>query len=64
MTENEIASVVFHCAQEVHRHLGPGLFESAYEKCLAYELTQYGLKAERQVEIPLNYKGVYIDCGF
>ena len=64
MTENEIASVVFHCAQEVHRHLGPGLFESAYEKCLAYELTQYGLKVERQVEVPLNYKGVYIDCGF
>lgn len=49
---------------EVHRELGPGLLESAYEEALAYELTQAGLKFERQRDMPLLYKGVKLDCGY
>ena len=50
-------------AIEVHRHLGPGLLESAYEECLCYELTQSGLVFRRQVPLPVVYKGVHLDCG-
>lgn len=50
-------------AIKVHRALGPGLLESVYEKCLAHELTIRGLKAERQVEIPVSYEGVLIESG-
>jgi GxxExxY protein len=49
---------------EVHRELGPGLLESAYEEALAYELVQAGFAFERQREMPLLYKGVKLDCGF
>jgi len=49
---------------EVHRHLGPGLLESAYERCLTYELTLRGLPFERQVALPVHYKGVRISCGY
>jgi GxxExxY protein len=52
------------CAIEVHRTLGPGLLESAYEECLCYELSQLGLHFERQVHLPLSYKGVKLDCGY
>lgn len=48
----------------MHRCLGPGLFESAYETCLAYELALRGLTVERQVLIPLCYKGVELDAGY
>ena len=51
-------------AIEVHRHLGPGLLESAYEKCLAYELEQQGLRVELQKPLPLVYKGVHLDQGY
>ena len=51
-------------AIEVHRHLGPGLLESAYEECLCYELTQSGLVFRRQVPLPIVYKGVHLDCGY
>ena len=51
-------------AIEVHRQLGPGLLESAYEACLAYELAQRGLDAWRQVELPVVYKGAKVDCGY
>jgi GxxExxY protein len=51
-------------AIEVHRHLGPGLLESAYEECLCYELTQSGLVFRRQVPLPVVYKGVHLDCGY
>jgi GxxExxY protein len=51
------------CAIEVHRHLGPGLLESVYEECLCYELSQLGLRFERQVHLPLIYKGIKLDCG-
>jgi GxxExxY protein len=51
-------------AIEVHRRLGPGLLESAYEACLAYELQQVGLKFERQKPLPVLYKEVKLDCGY
>ncbi|GAB4169712.1 MAG: GxxExxY protein [Geothermobacteraceae bacterium] len=52
---------VIGCALEVHKHLGPGLLESSYEQCLVYELNRAGIPVERQVELPILYKGVPID---
>jgi GxxExxY protein len=51
-------------AIEVHRHLGPGLLESAYEECLCHELQQNGLEFQRQVQLPIVYKSVRLDCGY
>jgi GxxExxY protein len=51
-------------AIEVHRELGPGLLESAYEECLRREMQLKGLRFERQVALPLSYKGVRLDCGY
>ncbi|HWB51127.1 MAG TPA: GxxExxY protein [Stellaceae bacterium] len=51
-------------AIEVHRHLGPGLLESAYEECLHYELSQAGFVLERQSPLPIVYKSVRLDCGY
>ncbi|MEW6128069.1 MAG: GxxExxY protein [Acidobacteriota bacterium] len=51
-------------AIEVHRALGPGLLESAYEECLCYDLSQAGLRIERQVPLPVVYKSVKLDCGY
>jgi len=49
---------------EVHRELGPGLLESAYEECLCRELDLRGLRFQRQVPLPVTYKGVELDCGY
>ena len=51
-------------AIEVHRRIGPGLLESAYEACLAYELRQMGFNIEQQKSLPLLYKDVRLDCGY
>jgi GxxExxY protein len=51
-------------AIEVHKHLGPGLLESAYEECLCHELASRGMHFERQVSIPIEHKGVKLDCGY
>jgi GxxExxY protein len=51
-------------AIEVHRNLGPGLLESAYEQCLAHELTLAGVPFKVQMPIPVSYKGVNLDCGY
>src|ERR1700676_4557526 len=51
-------------AIEVHRQLGPGLLESAYEECLCYELEQSGLRFRRQVPLPIVYKSIRLDCGY
>ena len=51
-------------AIEVHRHLGPGLLESAYEECLCHELHLRGLDFRRQVDLPVLYKGLKLDCGY
>jgi len=62
--ENEITGLVIGFAIEVHRALGPGLLESAYEECLCYELTQQSVSFRRQVALPVRYKGVKLDCGY
>lgn len=61
---NAITGKVIQCAIEVHRVLGPGLLESVYEKCLAYELAGAGMTLEIQKDLPMRYKGVQLDCGF
>ena len=58
-----LSGKVIELAIAVHRELGPGLLESAYEECLCYELSQAGLPFERQVPLPVNYKSVRLDCG-
>lgn len=64
MEINQITEKIIGCAIEVHRHLGPGLLESAYEECLVYELRNAGLKAERQVAVPVVYKDIKLECGY
>jgi GxxExxY protein len=59
-----ITDAIIGAAIEVHRELGPGLMESAYEACLAFELASHGLTVARQVELPVRYKGQRVDCGF
>ncbi len=61
---NDLSHQVIGLCIEVHRELGPGLLESAYEEALAYELTQSRLAFSRQREMPLAYKGVKLDCGY
>ena len=60
MHENEISQKVIGCAIEVHRQLGPGLLESVYEEALCYELSQAGLRFQRQEEVSIKYKGVVL----
>lgn len=64
MRENEISYKVIGIAIELHRQLGPGLLESAYENTLAYELNKAGLFVEQQLVMPLVYKEVRLDCGY
>jgi GxxExxY protein len=64
MTENEISKIVFESALRVHRALGPGLLESAYEECLFYELKKFNLKVEKQKALPLVYENVKLDVGY
>ena len=61
---NHITEVIIGAAIKVHRELGPGLLESAYEACLAFELTDCGLTVERQKPLPLVYRKVQLDCGY
>lgn len=64
MTENEISKAIFEAALKVHRSLGPGLLESAYEECLFYELNKAGLKVEKQKPLPLIYEEVHMEIGY
>jgi GxxExxY protein len=59
-----LTSRVIGLAMEVHRALGPGLLESAYEECLCFELTSHGIPFNRQVPLPIIYKSVRLDCGY
>jgi GxxExxY protein len=61
---NSLTKTIIAAAIEVHHELGPGMLESAYEACLAYELIERGLSIERQRALPFVYKGRLIDCGF
>ncbi|GIL23702.1 MAG: hypothetical protein BroJett042_22150 [Bacteroidota bacterium] len=64
MTENELSKIVVNACFQVHRELGPGLFESVYEQCLYFELVQAGLHVERQKELPVIYKSLKMEFGF
>ncbi|KQB43250.1 PDDEXK 3 domain containing protein [Flavobacterium daejeonense] len=64
MTENEISKIVFESALKVHKALGPGLLESAYEECLFYELKKYNVRVEKQKALPLIYEEVKLDVGY
>jgi GxxExxY protein len=64
MTENQITEIVIGCAIKVHRALGPGLLESAYEECMEYEMRKTILEIERQKPLPLIYEEVKLDCGY
>lgn len=61
---NELTGKIIGCAIEVHKQLGPGLLESAYEECVSYELKANGLFIERQVPVPVVYKEVKLDVGY
>lgn len=64
MSENELAKLVIGCAIKVHRELGPGLLESAYQACLFYELVKEDLLVEKEKPLPLVYDEVKLDCGY
>ena len=64
MKFDELSSKVIGCAIEVHKQLGPGLLESSYERCLSYELLRAGIQHETQKELPIDYKGMTLDCGY
>ena len=61
---DQISRRIIGAGIEVHRHLGPGLLESAYQICLAFELNQRGLRFEQQKPLPVQYKEVKLDCGY
>ncbi|WP_297085574.1 GxxExxY protein [uncultured Draconibacterium sp.] len=64
MKENDISGKIIGCAIEVHKALGPGLLESAYEECLFYELKEAGIRVERQKPLPVVYKEVKLETGY
>ncbi len=61
---NTITSTIIGAAIEVHKVLGPGLLESAYEECLCRELALHQIAFQRQLELPVEYKGLRLDCGY
>jgi GxxExxY protein len=64
MKFDKLSNKVIGCALEVHRHLGPGLLESTYEQCLAHELKNVGIPFKLQHPLPVEYKGIKLDCGY
>lgn len=64
MTENELSNKIIGCAIEVHRQLGPGLLESAYQACLLYELQQAGLNVRQEIPMPIIYKEIELNHGY
>jgi GxxExxY protein len=61
---DSLSTQVIGCAIEVHRVLGPGLLESTYEECLSHELSLQGLVHQRQLTLPVTYKGLILPCGY
>ena len=61
---NLLSKKIIGCLIEVHKYLGPRLLESAYQKCLAYEFDLNAIKFEKEISIPLSYKGKQIDCSY
>jgi GxxExxY protein len=64
MEIDELTEVVIGCAIEVHRNLGPGLLESAYQECLLYELRMHEIDTEKEISLPIIYKEIKIDHGY
>lgn len=64
MTINQLTQTIIGAAIELHRALGPGLLESAYEHCLCYELDLQKIPYRRQYPLPVIYKGIQLDCGY
>ena len=64
MDVNKLSNEVIGAAIDVHRILGPGLLESAYETCLSHELGLRGIKYQKQIKLPVEYKDVLLDCGY
>ncbi|PYY15039.1 MAG: GxxExxY protein [Acidobacteria bacterium] len=64
LVDEALTEQIIGAAIEVHRHIGPGLLESAYEECLCHELQLRGLAFRRQVSLPVVYKSVALDCGY
>ena len=63
-TENELSKIIFDSALKIHKALGPGLLESAYEQCLFYELKKAGLFVEKQKQLPIIYDDIKLDAGY
>ena len=64
MKFDELSKKVIGCALEVHRNLGPGLLESTYQQCLAHELSLEGIPFKKELSLPVEYKGIRLDCGY
>jgi GxxExxY protein len=64
MRFDDLSNQIIGCALEVHRGLGPGLLESTYEQCLAYELSLKNIKFKTQVSLPIRYKEIKLNCGY
>jgi len=64
MTENDISNKIIGCAIKIHKNIGPGLLESAYENALAHDLKKLGLQVKQQVSMPFIYKGIKQDVGY
>lgn len=64
MEDNDLTDKIIGCSIRVHKALGPGLLESAYQACLYYELVKSGLNVEKEKPLPLVYEEVTLDCGY
>ncbi len=64
MSENDLSKIIVNSCYQIHKVLGPGLFESVYEECLHFELIQQGLSVQRQKELPVIYKSLKMEIGF
>ena len=64
MDENKLSNIILGCAIEVHKQLGPGLLESAYQECLLYELKKAGLAVQKEKALPIVYKDIKLDHGY
>ena len=64
MTENQLANKIIGCALEVHKALGPGLLESAYQECLHYKLKEENLVVDKEKPMPLFFEEVQLNCGY
>jgi len=64
MGSDPLTRKIIGCAIEVHRELGPGLLESAYQQCLAHEMHLNGIDFKKEVPLPVEYKGIRLDCGY